>query len=137
MSIWQKIKAGLQRLMADRNGADELTLAVLIVSMLLSFIGRLSRLAVLDVIALVADIYVLYRILSKNIVKRAAENQKFTALWAKCVSGVRQFTVRMKNRKNYKYFRCPECHALLRLPRKVGEVNVTCGKCKHTFKQKA
>ena len=137
MSFWQRIKAGFQRLMAGRNGADELALAVLILSMLFSFIGRLTRLAVLDLIGLAADIYVLYRMLSKNVPKRVSENQKFLGLWAKCRSSFQQFRVRFKNRKNYKYFKCPECHSLLRLPRKVGEVKVTCGKCRHTFKQKA
>ena len=50
---------------------------------------------------------------------------------------VRQFIVRLKNIRKYKYFKCPQCHARLRLPRKVGEVTVTCGKCRHAFKQKA
>ena len=50
---------------------------------------------------------------------------------------VRQFINRVKNLRKYKYFKCPECHARLRLPRKVGEVTVTCGKCRHAFKQKA
>jgi transcription elongation factor Elf1 len=39
--------------------------------------------------------------------------------------------------KKYKYFKCPECKSWLRLPRGVGEVTVTCGKCRHAFKQKA
>ena len=47
------------------------------------------------------------------------------------------FELYLKNMRKYKYFKCPECHARLRLPRKVGEVTVTCGKCHHAFKQKA
>ena len=30
--------------------------------------------------------------------------------------------VRFQNRKQYRYFTCPKCHAWLRLPRNVGEV---------------
>ena len=44
---------------------------------------------------------------------------------------------RLKNRKKYRYFRCPNCHARLRLPRGVGEVTVNCGQCKHSFRKKA
>ena len=49
----------------------------------------------------------------------------------------RQALNRLKHSREYKYVRCPKCHSWLKLPRKVGEVTVTCGKCRHAFKQKA
>ena len=48
-----------------------------------------------------------------------------------------QARVRFKNRKEYKYFRCPKCHAWLKLKRGSGEGTLTRGKCKHAFKAKA
>ena len=74
---------------------------------------------------------------SRNIEKRYAENAKFLSLWHNGKSNVKQFFNRVKNMRKYKYFKCPQCHSRLRLPRKVGEVTVTCGKCHHAFKQKA
>ena len=53
------------------------------------------------------------------------------------IRNIRQFINRLRNIRKYKYFKCPQCHARLRLPRKVGEVTVTCGKCRHAFKKKA
>ena len=43
----------------------------------------------------------------------------------------------MKNIKQYKYFTCPKCKSRLKLPRGVGEVTVTCGKCGEKIKKKA
>jgi ribosomal protein L37AE/L43A len=74
---------------------------------------------------------------SRNLEKRHAENAAFLKLWNGMISGIRQFFNRLKNMKKYKYFKCPECKSRLRLPRGVGEVTVTCGKCHHPFKQKA
>ena len=56
---------------------------------------------------------------------------------AKLRTAFSQARVRFKNRKEYKYFRCPKCHAWLKLKRGSGEGTLTCGKCKHAFKAKA
>lgn len=134
MSILNKIRAALNRLMAGRHGADELSMALLIAGLVLYIIGSFSRLGLLSLISLALYIYALFRMFSRDHQKRYAENQKYLAFTH---GSVRQFFVRLKNIRKYKYFKCPQCHARLRLPRKVGEVTVTCGKCKHAFKQKA
>ena len=137
MTFWQRLRNGVQQLMYGRHGADEFSLALLIFGMILSLLGGITRFPVLDLLGMATYAYSLYRMFSKNLAKRTAENQKFVGLWSGAIGGVRQFFVRLRNQRNYKYFKCPECHARLRLPRKVGEVTVTCGKCKHAFKQKA
>ena len=137
MSILQKIRAGLQKFMAGRRGADELSMALLIVGVVLSMLSTIFRLPVLYWLSLAAYIFSLYRMLSRNLEKRYAENATFLKLWRGKSSAVRQSVNRMKNIKQYKYFKCPECKSRIRLPRGVGEVTVTCGKCHHAFKQKA
>ena len=74
---------------------------------------------------------------SRNEVKRSEENMRWVKFWTELKTNVKQFFVRLKNIRKYRYFKCPQCKARLRLPRKVGEVTVTCGKCHHQFKQKA
>ena len=78
-----------------------------------------------------------FRMFSRNIQARYAENEKFMRWWRPVSNRIRGAQGRFADRKTHCYFKCPECHALLRLPRKVGEVTVTCGKCKHSFKKKA
>ena len=137
MSILEKIKAGLVKFMAGRRGADELSLAMLIGGALLSLLGTVLHTPVLSLLSMAIYIFTLFRMFSRNIEKRYAENAAFLKLWSGMTSGIRQFINRLKNMKKYKYFKCPECKSRLRLPRGVGEVTVTCGKCHHAFKQKA
>lgn len=137
MSILQKIKTALQKFMAGRRGADELSLALLIAGVVLSMLSSFFRLGILYLLSLALYIFALYRMLSRNLEKRYAENAAFLKLWRGKSSEARQLFNRTKNMKKYKYFKCPECKSRLRLPRGVGEVTVTCGKCHHAFKQKA
>lgn len=137
MSFMQKITNGLRKFMAGRRGPDELSLTLLVAGLVLSMLSSILRLPILYFVGLVGYVLALARMLSRNLTKRYAENAKFTSLWRNSTAAVKQFINRVKNMRKYKYFKCPECHSRLRLPRKVGEVTVTCGKCHHAFKQKA
>ena len=137
MTIIQKMRDGLRRFMTGRRGTDELSLALLISGLVLSVLSSVTGLGILYLFGLAAYILSIWRMFSRNLEKRYAENAKFVSWWGGASGAIRQFVNRLKNMRQYKYFKCPECHSRLRLPRKVGEVTVTCGKCKHTFKQKA
>ena len=137
MSFMQKIKEGLRRLMVGRRGPDELSLALLVLGVVLSMLSSITRIGLFYLVSLVAYGFSIYRMFSRKIEKRYAENAKFLTLWRGWRSSLKQFVNRAKNMRKYKYYKCPQCHAWLRLPRKVGEVTVTCGKCHSSFKQKA
>lgn len=135
--MWQKIKNGFRNFMIGRHGSDQLSFALLLGGIILSLLTSITRIGIFYYIGLAAYIWSIFRMFSRNRVKRAAENQKYLNFRNQFKSNTSQFFVRMKNAKKYRYFRCPECKARLRLPRKVGEVTVTCGKCRHQFRQKA
>ena len=137
MSIMEKLKAGLQKFMTGRRGADELSMALLIAGLILSLLSGILRLNILYFLGLALYVFAIFRMLSRNLEKRYAENAAYLKLWRGASSNTKQFFNRMKNMKKYRYFKCPECKSRLRLPRGVGEVTVTCGKCRHAFKQKA
>lgn len=137
MGIWQKIKAGFQKFMYGRHGSDELNLTLLFSGLFASIIGSFSGLGILSLLGTALYVWCLFRMFSRNNEKRYAENQKYLQFRKNFTVNTKQSWVRLKNSKQYKYFKCPQCHSRLRLPRKVGEVTVTCGKCKHSFKQKA
>lgn len=137
MSFLQKLKDGIRRFMTGRRGTDELSLALLVAGIVLSMLSSITRIGLFYLIGLVAYGFSIFRMFSRNLQKRYAENAKFLTFWHGWRSNLKQFVNRVKNLRKYKYFKCPECHARLRLPRKVGEVTVTCGKCRHAFKQKA
>jgi len=132
-----KIKNGFRNFMRGRYGGDKLSLTLLFTGIACSMVTSFTQITVFYYVGLALYFIALFRMFSRNITRRALENQKFLMFFSKIATAVRQFFVRLKNSRKYKYFRCPQCGVRLRLPRKVGEVTVTCSKCKNQFRKKA
>ena len=137
MSFWQKFKEGFRRFMAGRYGADALSQGIIIAGLVLFLLAVFTHIGLLSLLAMALYIWAIFRMYSRNGEKRAQENARYLAATRKLRTSVNQALTRLKNRKKYRYFRCPNCHARLRLPRGVGEVTVNCGQCKHSFRKKA
>ena len=137
MSFWEKIKQSLRNLMAGRHGIDPLSMALVWVGLGLYVISAVFNLSLLGLLAMVLYGYTIFRMFSRNEQKRADENRRYLAWKNRIQTESRQARTRFKNRKQFKYFRCPSCRAWLRLPRKAGVVTVTCGRCHNSFTQKA
>ena len=138
--MWEKIKRSLARFMQGRYGADSLGRFLVWVALILYVLGACSSPMWVGCSVFWgwrALIYTLFRMFSRNTARRTAENAWFWNRSAKLRTAFSQARVRFKNRKEYKYFRCPKCHAWLKLKRGSGEGTLTCGKCKHAFKAKA
>ncbi|MDD3411064.1 MAG: hypothetical protein PHY12_09680 [Eubacteriales bacterium] len=137
MSFWEKIKQTFRSFMNGRHGVDQLSIALVWAGLILYLIGAITRVGLIDLLALALYVYTIFRMFSRNEQKRAEENRRYTAWVQRTKTKGNQARTRFKNRKQYKYFRCPNCHAWLRLPRKAGMVTVTCGRCKNSFTEKA
>ena len=137
MSFLQRLKASFARLMQGRHGADNLGMFTLLSGLVLSIIGSFTRLGFLNILGFALYIITLFRMFSRNHEKRMAENRKYIELTSGWKTKINQFLKRMKNRRDYKYFKCPNCKVLLRLKRGCGEKDITCVRCGHQFKQKA
>lgn len=139
----------LKEYMRGRNGVDNLSIALVVVAMIISFILNLcgiraiawQRIIVYAILGVAT-----FRILSRDISKRANENEKFMSIinrFRKNKGGnyyqpyQTQFTKKPKKDKNYKYFKCKNCKAQLRVPKGKGKINVTCPKCKTKFQSKS
>ncbi len=137
MPFLEKVKQTVRSFMNGRYGGDELSKVLLWGGFALYILGSLADIPLLAYLGLAAYVFVIYRMFSKNIEKRRAENQRYVSRLNGLKTRWSQAAVRRQNRKEYKYFKCPACHSWLRLPHGVGEVSVTCGRCKHQFKKKA
>ena len=137
MSFWEKIKQTLRSLMTGRHGVDPLSVSLVWVGLGLYVIAAVFNLGLLSLVSLVVYGYTVFRMFSRNEQKRGDENRRYLAFKNKITTGVKQARTRFKNRKQYRYFRCPNCKAWLRLPRGAGVVTVTCGRCHNSFTQKA
>ena len=72
-------------------------------------------------------VYLLFRMFSRNLEKRRAENAKFMQWWGPKQSALRGAKARRAD-KEHKYVKC-SCGAYCRVPRSVGMVELTCPKC--------
>lgn len=86
--------------------------------------------------ALLVAAWVLFRVLSKNISKRSAENYKYLAAKGKVQEYFNLQKLRRKERKTHVYKKCPHCKKVVRLARKNGRHTVRCPLCTNTFKVK-
>jgi len=137
MNLWQRIKEGMRRFMQGRHGADQLGLFTLLSGMVISLIGSLTGIPLFSLAGMALTVWTVFRMFSRNHEARIAENRKYLSLSSGWKTKAVQFGKRLKNRKDYKYFRCPKCKVLLRLKRGCGEKDITCVRCGHQFSKKA
>jgi len=119
--------------MMGRYGTDQLSMAILILGMILSFIANAVSSSILTLITYVLFALCIYRMLSKNIAVRRKENYKFLQVWEPIYAKLQSQYKMIKERKTYKYFKCPNCKKVLRAPRGKGKIVVTCQECKTKF----
>lgn len=134
MDFWQRIRAWFSRLTYGSYGSDQLGKTTIYASLLLLFLSFALNNRIFWILSLAGYAWSIFRMFSKNREKRMAENRLYLEKSEKLRTPVRQAMVRFRNRKTYKYFKCPQCRTRMRLTRGRGEKQVTCPKCKHVFK---
>ncbi len=137
MSFLQRLKMSLIRFMQGRHGPDNLGMFTLVTGLVCSVIGSITGVGILSLLGMGLYIWTLFRLFSKNNDKRIEENRKYISLTSGWKTKSSQFVKRLKNSREYRYFRCPNCKLLLRMKRGSGEKEVTCARCKHQFRFKA
>ena len=137
MNFRQKIA----QFMYGRNGYDAFNQFLLIAAIALMVLGMLfSRVpmlaGLLSLLEWVVLIYCLYRTFSRDIYKRQKENAWYYEKRQAAGRWFHSLKERWQQRKDYKFFRCPSCHALLRVPKGKGKLLLTCRKCGNRFERK-
>jgi uncharacterized C2H2 Zn-finger protein len=123
----------IYRFMYGRNGTDKLGTAVLLAALLFMILETLTKWWWLSILALSLLIYSNFRVFSKNLAKRRAENAAFCSLWNKIKNSFTLQKNKWRDRKTHIYYKCPQCKSVLRLPRKKGHHTVNCPRCHHRF----
>ena len=132
---WYFMKEKLQRFMWGRYGNDRFNQFLMIVALVclaLSFFG----LRIFYVLALALLVYVYYRMFSRNMSKRSAENQWYLKKEMKVRSWWQRRKQLFAGRRDYKIFKCPKCGQKLRGPRHKGKIAIHCRKCGEEFIRK-
>ena len=134
--IVMSFKERIRRFMTGRYGADQFSRFLSFLALALIVLNIVLRSSLLWLLGLAALVIVYLRMLSKNFEKRRRENERYLQLKYRLTGGVRNWIDRQKQRREYAFFRCPGCHAMLRVPRGKGKIRVTCRKCGNAFERK-
>ena len=130
------IRRSLARFMAGRYGGDQLNLFLIVLYLVLYVVFLFTRLLVFELLGTVALVLTLFRCLSRNLERRRAENNRFLQivrpLWRKWSA----FRARAHD-KEHRYFKCPNCGQLMRVPKGKGRITVHCRACGAAFEEKS
>jgi ribosomal protein L37AE/L43A len=126
--ITAKMSAALRNFMAGRYGTDRLNMAILSVGLVTSLLSVILKFAPVNLALFVISygmmFWAIFRTLSRKTYKRYQENRKFLQLMG-----------RMKDRE-HRYFDCPKCRQMVRVPRGKGKISITCPRCREKFVKK-
>ena len=123
--LFYKMALSLRGFMAGRYGTDRLNMVILCAGLAASVLSVMLPVRpvnlVLWILSYVLMILAIWRSLSRNTYKRYQENRKFL-----------QILQRIKDRE-HRYYDCPKCRQLVRVPRGKGKISITCPRCKEKF----
>ena len=93
--------------------------------------------SVLSLAALAMLIWAGYRFFSRNVQKRYLENLHFMEKVGAVRNRSQMNKTKFDQRKDYKFFVCPNCKTNLRVPKGKGDIYITCSKCGTRFRGKS
>lgn len=131
------MKQKIQHFMMGRYGADQLGQLLLGCSVLFLLISLFTRLDIFYILALGVMGYEYYRMMSKQVERRFAENQKYLNWRYQLVVKWNRKKEHFRQRKVYHFYKCPSCKQKVRVPKGKGKICITCPKCKTEFIKKS
>lgn len=126
--FFQRLGYGFRNFMAGRYGTDKLNMVILsaglVICLISPFVNSVKVQLLLTAVSYGLMIWALFRGFSRNTYKRYQENRKFL-----------QFFERLKDRE-HRYYDCPKCRQVVRVPRGKGKIAITCPRCRERFVRK-
>ncbi|MDR0936693.1 MAG: hypothetical protein LBM98_08440 [Oscillospiraceae bacterium] len=125
----------LRNFMRDRYGPDQLSIGLIVLGVVIGFI--MNHLPVLNWFAWIFQVVFIalavFRMLSRDIISRQSENAWAVRTWYRVRDAFREGRDKRAQSKTFKFFKCPACRNVLRVPRGKGSIRITCPKCGEKF----
>ena len=124
----QQLGYKFRNFMVGRYGTDKLNMVILCAGLAVCFVSAFFHNPKVNLLLTAVSyglmFWALFRSFSRNTYKRYQENRKFL-----------QFFDRLKDR-DHRYYDCPKCRQVVRVPRGKGKIAITCPKCRERFIKK-
>lgn len=128
--------------MTGRYGLDRLGIFLFVLYLLINGIGWMLRFKVSRIVTMIIALLILgfaiYRILSKNIIRRRKEGDFFDSILTRINfvgksiavrNAFKHLSLRFKFIKTHRFRKCHNCGEFLRISKKRGKRNITCPCC--------
>lgn len=136
-SMMVRMGSKMQQFMIGRNGADELSQFTSILILVCLAVSLFTRWGIFYWLGIFCIGYSYFRMFSKNVSKRYAENQKFLTFRYKMTVKKNLAKKHLAESKTHRFFKCPQCKQKVRVPKGRGKICITCPKCKTEFVKKS
>jgi len=131
------IRNSVYRFMSGRYGNDALNNFMLIsVTIVMILNAIFFNSVIITILEEVVIVFIIYRSLSRNFSKRYLENNaymKYRRIFKKRIVLLKK---QLSDRKN-RYYICPNCNQMVRVPKGKGKIVVTCSKCRTKFEKRS
>ncbi|MBQ1705747.1 MAG: hypothetical protein II028_07945 [Clostridia bacterium] len=134
------MKSWLQKVFAGRYGVDQLSrflTTTAMITLLLSVFLKGTLRFFFWLLTIVILVWGYIRMFSRNTYKRRAENNAYLTLRYRLTGKITAFRQRMKQKKYYRFYKCPGCGVTTRVPKGKGKIRITCPKCGESFVRKS
>ncbi|HAM06863.1 MAG TPA: hypothetical protein DCP72_07215 [Ruminococcaceae bacterium] len=126
--------------MQGRYGTDKLNNCLFVLFLVLWFVNIFVfapiPTLIIDAFEIAIIVITVFRSLSRNISKRSAENRTFMPVYNAVAGWFKLTYKKIRDRKEYRYLKCPICKAQLRVRNVKGKHRVHCPKCGSEFDKK-
>ena len=133
----------VRRFMSGRYGLDlygrflsVFSAVSVVLGFIMSALGMSSLSAFFTALCFASLIWTYCRVFSRNFARRQEENRRYLLLREKVIAWFRLQRDRLRQRKDYAFYRCPGCRSIARVPRGKGRIRITCRRCGYTFERK-
>lgn len=130
------MKEKLRRFMWGRYGTDRFNQFLMVCAVLLLMVSFLGG-KVFYLLATAVMAYAYFRMFSRNISRRALENQRYLRQEMKVRGFFAGKKKELAQRRDFHIYRCPRCRQRIRVPRGKGKIAITCRKCGNEFIKKS
>ncbi len=133
IQTYMKLRKKYDKLMEGRHGFDKLSRDLLVLWFVVMLLNGFIRNKWVSLVSLICPIISVLRALSVNDVKRGIENRKYLEILKSVRKSFLLLTKKFHDRKTYKYVKCKNCDAVIRVKRVGGKHIVACPKCRKEF----
>lgn len=134
-NFFNNLKYKINVWMQGRYGSDEFSRFLTIAALVL-FVLSICKIPFVYALGVILLFWSLFRSFSKNFYKRQKERETYLRLQHKVTQWFKLQKNKWQDRKTHRYFRCPGCKAVLRVPKGRGNIRIRCSKCGREINKK-